>query len=91
MRDPRELLNIKHFHSRVGESLAKQELGLRPECGCDLLLGIVGRDKGNLYSHLRKSGSEQVECSSIDVAGTDNMVACGTNIQTCEKIGGLAG
>ena len=88
--DAGKLLYVKHFHSRIGEGLTEQELGLGSEGGADLFLGRIRGDECHLDSHFRKRGSEQVESPSVDVAGADYVVSSRADIQACEKVRRLA-
>ena len=52
--DASKFLNIKHFHTWVGEGLTEQELGLGPVGGADLFLGSVRGDECHLDTHFRQ-------------------------------------
>ena len=55
-----EALDVEHAQSGVGDALAEHSLGVGSERGVKLLVGAVGRNKGEVDAHSLHRDGEQV-------------------------------
>ena len=63
---PGELLKVQHGEGGVGDGLAKDGPGLRPEGGLQLGLGAVGVDEGEVDAHALHRDGEEVIGTAVD-------------------------
>ena len=77
---------IKNTHIGVGECLAKYEFGVRTERCCPLLVAGILVDEGDLYAHFREGHTKEVVCAAVDTGGSDHMITCVADIETCEEV-----
>ncbi len=90
MCDASELLNIKDFHTGIGKSLPEEQFGFWPESRGDHVIRIVRIDESHADAHLFQCDAQQVEGSSVDIGGADDMVAGPADVEAGKQIGGLA-
>ena len=89
--DAGETLNVEHAHTRVGQRLAEDQLGVGPESGLDLLVGGVLVDEGYLDPHLGEGDAEEVVGAAVDLGGGDHVGAGLADVEAGEEVGGLPG
>ena len=89
VRHAGEFLDVQHLPAGIGDALAEEGLGIRPErCGY-LLFRRIAVDKGALDAHFLERHAEKVEGASVNVGGADEMIACLADIKHGEKVGSL--
>ena len=75
MRRFGEGLDVQDCESRVGDRLAKDELGIGADGGGDLLLAGARAHKGGLDAQLGEGDGEEVDGAAVDGRGHDAVVA----------------
>ena len=91
MGDAREALDVEHAHAGVGQRLAEEKLGIRPEGRFDLLVRGVLVDEGDLDAHLREGDAEEIVGATVDRGGGNHVVAGLADVEAGEEVGRLAG
>ena len=82
--------NIEHGQRRVGDGLAKDELGVGLEGGLQLLIGAVGCDERAGQAHATHGVGEQVVRATIDSRARDHMIASAGHVKDREEVRGHA-
>lgn len=75
----------------VGDGLAKDGPGLRPEGGLQLGLGAVGVDEGEVDAHALHRDGEEVIGTAVDGGGAHHMFPAGDNVKDGVKGSRLTG
>ena len=86
-----ELFEVEHDQRRIGDRFAEYGLGVWSECGLKLFFGAVRTDEGAFDAHLAHGHVDEVERSSVDGGGGDDMVAVVADVEQCEEVRGLTG
>ena len=81
-----EFLNVEHLDGGVCDGLAEYELGIRPERRLKLLLGAVGRDKGEVNAHFFHCDRKEIVCAAVYRGGGYHMVAAGGKVEYGKEI-----
>ena len=87
----REPLDVEDGQGRIGDGLAEDRLGVRAECGVQLLVGRVGGDEREVDAHTLHRDGEEIERAAVNVGGGDDVIAGPGDIEHGEEVGGLPG
>ena len=86
----RKAFNIEHMPTRIGYRFAKHTLGVGAEGFFNLLVTGIGINKGTVNTHLLHGHAKQIERTTVNGVGSQDMVAGLTNIEHGKKVGCLA-
>ena len=87
----RELLNIQHRQSRIGDSLREKGLGIGSEGLFQLLLRGVRVHQGTLYPHLGDSHRKQIGGSAVNSPGAYDVISRLAEVHHRIKVSRLPG
>ena len=89
--DGGDAFDVQDLDARVGNRLAENQLGVRPEGFFDLLVGGLLVDEGHVDAHFPEGGVEEVEGAAVDAGHADHVVPRRADVEAGEEIGRLAG
>ena len=90
MRGLGKALNIEHGKGRVGNRLAKDELGIGLKGCLQLLIGAVGGDKRASHAHAAHGVGEQVIRTAVDSRARDHVITGTGHVKDREEVRGHA-
>ena len=83
-------LNVEHGQRRVGDGLAKDELGVGLESGLQLLVGAVRSNESAGQTNAAHGVGEQVVGTAIDGRARDHVITGTGNVKDSEEVRGHA-
>lgn len=82
-------LYVENGTSWVADGLAKEQLGVGAECLLYFFLAVVGIDEGAFYAEFLECHTKEVEGSTINLVGGNDMVACLADVEYSIEVGSL--
>ena len=83
-------LDVEDVTARVADGFAEEALGVGLESSLDALVIPIGINEGALDAKFLERHAEEIECTTIDGIGSDEVVARFADVEDGIEVGSLA-